>query len=291
VDSGLSGDSDLAVESREQPQPTTILVIGAHPDDADFGAGGLAALCVHAGHRVHFVSLCNGDAGHHEMGGAALARRRQMEAQHAAAVLGISYAVLDIHDGEIEPTLANRRTVINIIRRARPDLVLTHRPNDYHPDHRYTSELVQDAAYIVMVPGVAGLTPSLTYNPVIAYMSDEFRRPYPFTPDIAVDIDDVIALKLAMLHQHASQMYEWLPYTSGQLSQVPLDEEERRTWLRNAYTPEFAGIARRYRPLLIDLYGAERGERTEFAEAFEICEYGAPLSPALRRRLFPFLPG
>ena len=161
MDRAWHDDNRVTTEELAEPRPTTVLVIGAHPDDADFGAGGLAALSVRAGHRVHFVAVANGDAGHYSMGGAMLARRRCAEAQRAAAVLGISYKVLDIHDGEIEPSLAHRRAVLEVIRKARPDLVLTHRPNDYHPDHRYTSELVQDAAYIVMVPEVAGLTKAL----------------------------------------------------------------------------------------------------------------------------------
>ncbi len=279
-------------EAADNPalQPVVILVIGAHPDDADEGAGGLAALCVRAGHRVQFVSLSNGDAGHYAMGGAVLARRRLEEARRAAAVLGIQYTVLDTHDGAIEPSLANRRIVIDLMRQARPDLVLTHRPYDYHPDHRYTAMLVQDAAYLVTVPELVGLTPALFHNPVIAYMGDLFRRPYPFTPDVVIDIDAVLSLKLEMLHQHASQMYEWLPYTSGQLPSVPSDQAQRRAWLSATYAPTFAAVAERYRSQLIGVYGTTRGEHVQHAEAFETCEYGAPLTQELRRRLFPFVP-
>jgi LmbE family N-acetylglucosaminyl deacetylase len=291
MDQTLPDDRHEAANGLAQPQPAAILVIGAHPDDADEGAGGLAALCVRAGHRLHFVSLTNGDAGHHRLGGAPLARLRLEEAKRAAAVLGIEYTVLDIHDGEIEPSLANRRLVIDLIRKDRPDLVVTHRPHDYHPDHRYTAALVQDAAYLVTVPGIVGLTPALSHNPVIAYMSDPFRRPYPFEPDVVVDIDEVLALKMEMLHQHMSQMYEWLPYTHGDLSNVPADEEGRRAWLSATWAPAFAAIAERYRSQLIDLYGVERGKAIQHAEAFETCEYGASLTTALRRRLFPFVPG
>ena len=144
-----------------------LLVFGAHPDDCDIKAGGLAALYAQKGHRVKFVSVTNGDAGHHQMGGEPLAKRRNAEAQAAAKVLGIEYELLDNHDGHLEPTLENRFKVIQQIRQFRPDLVMTHRPNDYHPDHRYTSVLVQDAAYMVTVPNVCGLALALDYNPTI----------------------------------------------------------------------------------------------------------------------------
>ncbi len=290
MERGLRAGEQASADGGVPSGPAAILVIGAHPDDADEGAGGLAALCVRAGHRVQFVSLTNGDAGHFQTGGAALARRRREEARRSGAVLGIEYTVLDIHDGALEPSLANRRIVIDLICRARPDLVLTHRPNDYHPDHRYTAALVQDAAYMVTVPEAVGLTPALAEMPCIAYMSDTFRRPYPFTPEIVIDIDDVLALKMDMLHQHGSQMYEWLPYSRGQLGQVPSGEADRRAWLTSLYAPVSAAVADRYRLQLVELYGATRGERVRYAEAFEICEYGAPLTPELRRRLFPFLP-
>src|SRR5213596_2903122 len=114
--------------------PLRLLIIGAHPDDADYAAGGTAALYRAAGHTVRMVSLTNGDAGHHEMPGAKLAERRRGEAAAAGAVIGSVYELFDIHDGELEPTLPNRWKVIRLIRTFEPDLILTHRPNDYHPD-------------------------------------------------------------------------------------------------------------------------------------------------------------
>lgn len=270
--------------------PITVLAIGAHPDDCDLGAAGLAAHYRRGGHRVYFVSMTNGDAGHYELGGAPLARRRQAEAEAAAAVLGLDYIVLDNHDGELEPSLANRRSVIRLIRELQPDLILTHRANDYHPDHRYTAQLVQDAAYMVTVPGVAALSPHLATNPLICYMHDRFARPYPFQPDLVLDIDDVLEAKLDMMHQHVSQFYEWLPYNAGHLHEVPAEEGARRDWLQQAYTPRFAQIADQYRNMLSALYGRERGAQIRCAEAFEVSEYGAPLTGEARRRLFPFLP-
>ncbi len=265
-----------------------VLVFGAHPDDCDIKAGGVAALYVQQGHRVKFVSVTNGDAGHHEMGGGPLAQRRYAEAQAAAEVIGIEYELLDNHDGELMPTLENRYKIIRTIREFRPDLIMTHRPNDYHPDHRYTSTLVQDAAYMVTVPNICALTPHLETNPVIAYLSDGFMKPYPFTPDVVVGIDAVIEQKLDMLHCHVSQFYEWLPYNGGTLESVPTDASERRAWLAKGRLGRFRDTADKYRDLLIALYGEASGTQIQYAEAFEGCEYGSSLTAKNIPTLFPF---
>ncbi|MBM3993117.1 MAG: PIG-L family deacetylase [Planctomycetes bacterium] len=268
--------------------PLRLLIIGAHPDDADFAAGGTAALYAAAGHTVGMVSLTNGDAGHHDMPGPKLAERRRKEAAAAGAVIGALYETFDIHDGELMPTLENRCKVIELIRAFNPDLLLTHRPNDYHPDHRYTSQLVQDAAYMITVPAVAPGTPHLMKNPVIAYLPDEFRRPYPFSPSVAVDVGSVVEKIVAMLHCHQSQFYEWLAYNTGTLDQVPSRDDERRAWLGSQVEERLRNQADRFRPLLVERYGANRGGAVKFAEAFEPCEYGAPLDAAAMTRLFSF---
>lgn len=265
-----------------------VLVIGAHPDDCDITAGGVAALYARAGHTVKFVSVTNGDAGHHEMAGGALARRRQKEAAAAGAVIGIEYVLLDNHDGQLMPTLENRHQIIELIRNFQPDLIMSPRPNDYHPDHRYTAQLIQDAAYMVTVPNVNGMTRHLDINPVIVYVSDRFQRPYPFTPDVVVDISEVIEDKIEMLHQHTSQFYEWLAYNGGYLHEVPEGDAERKEWLRQRWMVRGSGDANRFRDKLIERYGEERGSKIQYAEAFEGCEYGTPLNEENIKRLFPF---
>lgn len=265
-----------------------ILAFGAHPDDCDIKVGGLAIKLAAMGHRVKFVSHTNGATGHHAIGGLELALRRYHEAQAAAGVAGIEYQVLDHHTGELEPTVANRKEVIRIIREFEPDLVLSHRPNDYHPDHRYSATLVQDAAYIVTVPNMCPLTPALRTNPVIMYMSDNFQKPLPFAPDVVIDIDDVIEKKLDMLHCHTSQMYEWLAFSAGELDQVPEGDVERRQWMAQRRLKAFAATAERYREQLQAAYGPAHGAKVKYAEAFEVCEYGSPLTPDSRAALFPF---
>lgn len=265
-----------------------IIAFGAHPDDCDLKIGGVAALWARLGHQVRFVSLTNGDAGHQTLAGATLARRRQAEAAAAGQVLGVEYVLLDNHDGELLPTLENRRAVIQLIRNLQPHLVLGPRPYDYHPDHRAAALLVQDAAYMVTVPNVVALTDHLPSNPVILYTSDHFERPAPFTPDIAIDIDGALVQKLEAIACHASQFYEWLPFNAGVLDQVPTSDAERRAWLGERLRRRFQQEADRARAPLLARYGAERGGRIRCAESFEVCEYGAPLPPALAADLFPF---
>lgn len=265
-----------------------VMIIGAHPDDCDIKAGGVAALYKQGGHHVKFVSVTNGDAGHHQMGGGPLAQRRNAEAQAAANIIGIEYELLDNHDGELMPTLENRYQIIQTIREFSPDLIMTHRPNDYHPDHRYTSILVQDAAYMVTVPNICPLTPHLPKNPVIMYLSDGFKKPIQFNPDVAINIDSVIEEKIDMLHCHTSQFYEWLPYNAGTLESVPDNDNDRREWLSKRLRNRFSSIAEAHRSLLTNLYGAKTGIATEYAEVFETCEYGSQLTPEDIPVLFPF---
>lgn len=267
-----------------------IMVFGAHPDDADIKAGGTAAKWAHLGHHVRLISVTNGDAGHQEMAGAALAKRRKAEAEACGKILGVDYWVLDNHDGELEPTIANRRVIISLIREFDPDIVMLPRPNDYHPDHRYTSLLVQDAAYMVTVPNVAAFSPHLARNPVFMYVSDSFQRPYPFTPDVAVSIDDVVEQKFDAVHQHTSQIYEWLAYNAGRLHEVPAGDAERRAWLNKTRLSRDLDSANRYRDLLHTFYGPEQGAAVRYAEAFEICELGRRPDEQELRRLFPFFP-
>jgi len=266
-----------------------LLIIGAHPDDADYAAGGTAALYCARGHVVRMVSLTNGDAGHHEQSGPKLAQRRLGEATAAGAVIGAIYQLFDIHDGELQPSLENRGKVIQLIRSFEPDLILTHRPNDYHPDHRYTSQLVQDAAYMITVPAVVPGTKHLMTNPVIAYLPDEFQKPYRFQPTVAVDVGPVVDNIVDMLHCHTSQFYEWLPYNTQTLDQVPKGESQRRIWLAEQVKSRLGKQAERFRGQLMECYGPQRGKAVEYAEAFEWCEYGASFDDAAARRLFPFV--
>jgi LmbE family N-acetylglucosaminyl deacetylase len=267
--------------------PLNIIAFGAHPDDCDIRAGGTAAKWAAAGHRVRFVSVTNGDAGHQSQGGGALAARRRAEAQEAGRRLGVDYITLDNHDGELMPTLQVREQIIRLIRQWKADLVLGPRPHDYHPDHRYTGILLQDAAFMVTVPNVAPDTPALRQNPVFMYFEDGFQKPNPFTPDVAVSIDDTFEKKIDAIDAHVSQMYEWLPWLNGRLDQVPKDPAARRAMTAKQ---RWGRVTDATRAALVKYYGTEAGAKVEHAEAFEICEYGRRPDAAEVKRLFPFLP-
>ena len=248
------------------------IAFGAHPDDCDIRFGGTAAKLAKAGNMVKFVSVTNGDAGHQEMGGASLARRRYAETQESARRLGIAeYEVFDNHDGELMPTLEIRKDIIRAIREWKADVVLAPRPNDYHPDHRYTGVLVQDAAYMVMVPNIAADVPPLRKNPVFIYYQDRFQKPAPFRPDVAVAIDDVWDTKVSALDAHVSQVYEWLPWVDGRLDQVPTGKTARLEWLKKWRKPK---ITPEIRAALEKRYGKAAGDIVKYYEAFELCEYG-----------------
>jgi LmbE family N-acetylglucosaminyl deacetylase len=266
-----------------------IIAFGAHPDDCELKAGGVAAKWSSLGHHVKFVSVTNGDIGHWQSAGGPLARRRTAEVERAARVLGITTQVLDIHDGELEPTLANRRTITRLIREWHADVVLAHRPNDYHPDHRYTGILVQDAAFMVTVPFFCPDVPHLKKNPVFMYYSDRFERPNPFRPDVIVAIDDVLEKKLAALDTLESQFIEG--GVDGHPGLVPQDAAGREAWrrkVRQAFMDRSAGVAQKYRARLLEVYGQEQGAKVQHAEAFELCEYGSRPNAAGLRKLFPF---
>lgn len=278
----------MVADARIPDDPLNVLVIGAHFDDCEIKIGGTALRYAEQGHNVRFHVMTNGEAGHHEIGGLELTRTRHAEAQDSADLAGVELSYFENHEGELMPTLENRNDVIRLIREFEADLVFTHRPNDYHPDHRYTSELVQDAAYMVTVPAIVRDTDHLMYNPVICYLGDDFQKPYPLQGDVVVDIDDVVETKMEMLHRHTSQMYEWLPYNYGTLDEVPDDERERFEWLKEQRLPEYAEQADRFRDELVAAYGEEHGANVDYAEAFEICEYGGPVTEENYDHLFPF---
>ena len=270
-----------------------VIVFGAHPDDAEYKAGGVAALWARAGHAVKLVSVTNGDIGHWDMAGGPLARRRTAESAAVARTLGVTSEVLDIHDGELEPTLENRRTITRLIRAWGADVVICHRPWDYHPDHRAVGVLVQDAAFMVTVPFFCPDVPALAKNPVFLYASDRFQKPYPFEADIVVAVDEVFELKVDALLALESQTFEGGALGSAETTAAAppaSDPVARRQWLRERWDRRQADEARQYREGLVKWYGAERAAGVRYAEAFEVCEFGRQPTDAEIRRLFPFLP-
>ena len=262
-----------------------VIAIGAHPDDCDIKFSGTATKMAKAGYAVKFLSVTNGDAGHQNMGGGELARRRHAETQESARRIGIAeYEVLDNHDGELTPTVEVRRQIIRAIRQWKADIVMAPRPNDYHPDHRYTGVLVQDAAYMVVVPNIVADTAALRQNPIFMYYEDGFQKPAPFRPDVVVSIDDVWDSKVDALDAHVSQVYEWLPWVAGTLGQVPQDAAARKKWLADTRSERITPAAR---AALEKRYGTAQAGQIRHAEAFELCEYGRRPGLDALQAMFP----
>ncbi|HEX7584190.1 MAG TPA: PIG-L deacetylase family protein, partial [Prolixibacteraceae bacterium] len=268
---------------RAQDQKINVVVIGAHPDDCDIDAGGTAIRFAQMGHHVLFVSTTNGDAGHFNKGGVELARIRKAEAEEAGKRFGVTYKVLDNHDGLLMPDLNLRLQLIRLIREWKADVVIGPRPYDYHPDHRNTAIALQDAAFLVIVPNIAPETPALKKNPVFLYTEDRFKKPNPFSPDIVVDISDVFEQKIYAISSHQSQFFEWLPWLAGELASVPKTESARLKWLAESRK---GSISAGMKAGLSKWYGS-KAEQVKYAEAFEICEYGRYPDEKEIKRLFP----
>ena len=278
-----------------------ILSIGAHQDDNEFEVGGSAIKWLKQGHEVRFLSLCNGCGGHHIMTPEETSARRYKESQKVAEYLGIQYDVFsDIDDCTIMPDLETRFRLVRYIREFNPDVVIAHRTNDYHADHRAAAQLVQDASYLLTVPHTCPDVPAMRFMPVIINNEDPFTNP-PFNPDFVIDIDESIDKKLLIAHFNESQVYEWLPYTHGE--EVPVGEEARFEWLKGknitkdttdedvmaagrGYMVRYAKPAARYRKILIEKYGKEKGSKIRFAEAFQLSEYGSKPSEEMIKELF-----
>lgn len=280
----------VLAQEKKAEKPLRIIAFGAHPDDPEFQLGGCAIKWTKLGHKVKLVSCTNGDIGHWEMSGGELAKRRTAEVQEAAKRMGTEVEVLDIHDGELLHTLENRKTIVRLIREWDADLVFSHRPYDYHPDHRNVGLLVQDAAFMVMVSNFCPDTPALRKNPAFFFFPDNFTKPYPFMPTLAVSIDDVLDEKVNALDALESQVYEGgaLGNPNTRTQRFGDDPIRRLGMLKRRWSDRHGRIADKHRESLIEWYGEEKGSEVQHAEAFELCEYGSKPSKEQLKILFPF---
>lgn len=264
-----------------------VIVFGAHPDDCELDAGGTAAKWAELGAAVKFVSATNGDAGHFNQGGGPLAQRRQEEVHTCADIFGIETEVLDNHDGELMPTLENRKKFVREIREWEADIVIGHRSIDYHPDHRAVGELIHDSAVMVVAQNFLPLTDALKSNPIFLHGHDGFEKPYPFQADVVIGFDGVAQKKWDCIHAMDSQFSDagsWQAYTNPA---VPDDPDEREQYLVDRVKKGDAAEADQYRDRLAELYGSDRAEEIEYAESFELCQYGSHASEETLKQLFP----
>lgn len=265
-----------------------VMYIGAHPDDVEFRAIGSAIKFKEQGAQVVVVSISDGSAGHHILKREDLAKRRREEFAKAASLIDAKSIILGAIDGMVTPDLDTRDKLIKLIREEAPDIIFTNRLCDYHPDHRYTAQLVQDASYLLMVPSVVPEVPVLRYVPLIMHWGDQFKEPNEFIPDIVISIDSVLEKKLDMLSCHESQLFEWLPWVDGNIDMVPPKNEaiKRREFLNWMYKKRYNHhIANRFRDKLREKYGNSCIEIQE-AEAFRVCEYGYQPSELELKNIF-----
>jgi len=270
-----------------QPQALRIIAFGAHPDDAELKASGVAALWAAAGHKVKFVAMTNGDVGHFESSGKPLAQRRKAEVEECARILGIETEVMDVHDGELTPSLENRKLMGRLIRQWQADIVMGHRPNDYHPDHRYTGVLMDDTAVVVVAPFFLPETRPTPRNPVYMYYSDGFQDPKPFTPTVVVGIDETAEKKWQCVSAMPSQFGDKDSWQGRTLPNVPAGDRERAAYLLDIVKKRNIAVANQYRERLVALYGPERGQKFQYAEAFQLGQYGRQASLEELKKMFP----
>ena len=270
-------------------RPLRIIALGAHPDDAELKFAGTATLFAAQGAKVKLVALTNGDVGHFAQAGGPLAQRRKAEVEACHAKLGVETAVLDIHDGELMPDLETRKKVANLIREWQADIVLSHRPWDYHPDHRAVGQLAEDTAIVVAAPFFAPYTPPTPRNPIYLFYSDNFLKPYPFDPVIAVGIDDVAQKKFDCISALPSQFGDADSWQARTRPNIPTDDAGRKAALINLVKDSNAAVADKYRDLLVKLYGAQKGRTIKYAEAFELNQYGSAATVDDLKKLFPTL--
>jgi LmbE family N-acetylglucosaminyl deacetylase len=263
-----------------------LLILGAHPDDAEFHAGGIASVYRAMGREVKMVSVTDGGAGHHTRSSSELVRLRRDEAAAAGNVIGAVYETWNFPDGALQASLDVRHRIIREIRQFKPDLVLTHRPNDYHPDHRAVGQSVQDASYLVKVPLIVPEVPALRKDPVVAYMPDLFTKPQRMQPELILNIAEQIDTIVTMLACHATQVFEWLAYEQGILESLPADQAGRMAWLKAWYTNYIRPRVAHFRDEISRAFG-DAGSSLEFVEAFEISEYALRPDAILLQHLFP----
>ena len=184
-----------------------ILAIGAHPDDIEISCGGTLAKYAKQGHKVFTATATNGNVGSATLSMDEIAAIRKEEARRAAAHIGAEYICLDYDDEMFFEDKNARLAFIDLVRYCKADVILTHNPEDYNPDHELTSKIVNDIA--VMIPVAKIQTRNKPYDkiPMIVYF--EPVNGLGFVPTEYVDITDTIEIKMAMCREHKSQV-SWM---------------------------------------------------------------------------------
>ncbi|MEH0157462.1 PIG-L family deacetylase [Limibacter armeniacum] len=272
-------------------QQLRVLVIKAHPDEAEEYAGGTAALLKEAGHAVKFLSLTNGDVGHWTMTKEAIAKRRKAEALEAGKRLGgVEYEILNYHDGELESTVEVRKEIVRVIREWNVDLIISFKPmfGGGHPDNMAAARALQEGAGLSMAPLFMPEIPALKKKPVFLFMRDYYSKSFPHKPDFVIPIDRTIEKKLASFDAHASQFYEFAPYQRGLLDEVPEGWTEKKVFLHK-YWGEFSAVSGEMKSWLENRFGKEQAATFQYAEEFEYAPFSRKMTEEEVISFFPVL--
>lgn len=270
-----------------RPGPTRVMVIGAHPDDADIVCGGFAIKLIKRGFKVKFVSVTDGRMGHHKRTPEETAAIRRRETLEAARRMNLDgYDIYGYPDCGLYPTEEARLLVARKIREYQPDFIITHRTCDYHADHRATGQLVMDAGYLLGVPHWCTEAPPQRLRPVILYMSDSFTLPRALRPDVMVDVDPYLDDLCDGLDAQVSQFYEWLPWDGGREEKVAALGDRSDIKARNDHLIRYILGRKRYDARrFAEQWKEEYPSRPlpKHMEVFEVCEYGrAPTEEDLK---------
>jgi LmbE family N-acetylglucosaminyl deacetylase len=187
--------------------PKRILAVGAHPDDIETCCAGTLAKYIKQGSEVSIAVASDGSAGHMTISPTELSDIRHAEAEQAAKMIGADFYWLGLADGMLFEDINTRFLFVELIRKSKPDIILTHNPNDYHPDHKAVSRILFDASFLSGLPNIK--TDSLFHPGVQPLYYFDTAGGVNFNPTEFVDITDTYKIKLKMLSCHVSQI-KWV---------------------------------------------------------------------------------
>ncbi len=183
-----------------------ILAVGAHPDDIEINCAGTLARFAEQGHPVTIAVFTCGDMGDLEAPPDQLAATRKREAEASASQIGARLLWPGVTDELVFPNEEQRSIMIDLLREADPDVIITHSPNDYHPDHCYVSQLVFDSYFQKGLPHIPNQKrPACRFGQAQIYHMDNLGG-INFVPVEYVDITSVFEIKKKMLECHESQV-------------------------------------------------------------------------------------
>ena len=263
------------------PGPQRVMVIGAHPDDADIQCGCTAAKLIAKGARVKFVAVCNGNIGHHRLSRQETAATRRQETLNAAKVWGLdSYDIYGYEDAGVPYDIPTREVIARRIQEFEPDIIITHRDCDYHVDHRTVGMHVKDCGYMLGCPHWIEGSKALRRRPLILLMNDFFTVPRTLRPDIVISCDPYIEKWCDALDCQVSQFYEWLAWDKGIEDEVAaIGDRSKNIAGRNAYLKKYWAKSKeknavRFADAWREQYPGKPVPKR--IEAYEISEYGRP---------------